>query len=342
MKAAVTTAPNSMELQEVDRPIPGRGEALVAVEAVGVCGSDFHLYAGRHPYAHFPQIQGHEVVGRIAEFGPGYDGPLSVGERVVVEPFIACGRCFACRHGHPNCCVSLAVMGAHIPGALREYVTAGTSRLYPTGELPLLASVLVEPLTIGLQCVVRGNVSRDDTVMVIGAGPIGLAATVGAVDRGARVLVVDRVPGRLRYAERLGAAATVNTSTEDLAGAAEEFTGGEGVAVVIEATGVPGLVHAALDAVAHSGTVVIVGISDGEVSIPVGLFSRKEINILGSRNNVGLFPVAIRLARRHADQLTALVTHTYALDETRQAIEYAMAHPDEVEKAIVLIGKEQE
>jgi threonine dehydrogenase-like Zn-dependent dehydrogenase len=181
-------------------------------------------------------------------------------------------------------------------------------------------------------------VTSDDTVMVIGAGPIGLAATLGAVDRGARVMVVDRIPARLKFAQQLGAAAVVNTSEDDLARAVEDFTQGDGMSVVVEATGVPALVNAALDAVANSGTVVVVGISDGEVSIPVGLFSRKEINILGSRNNVGLFPEAIRLARQHADQLGSLVTHTYPLIDAPQAIEYAMTHPNEVEKAVILIG----
>lgn len=338
MKVAMTTAPGAMEIQEADRPVAARGETLIAVEAVGLCGSDFHLYDGRHPYAHFPQIQGHEFIGRIEEFGAGYDGTLAVGDRVVVEPLIACGHCFACRRGRYNCCIELKVMGAHVPGGLCEYVTVSAGQLHPIGDLPTRVAVLVEPLTIGLQCVVRADVKAGDAVVVIGAGPIGQAATLGAVDRGARVLVVDRVPSRLRLAERLGAAAVVDSDHQDLAAAVADFTGGEGAATVIEATGVPALIRQALDCVAHSGTVVVVGISDGEVAIPVGLFSRKEINILGSRNNTGLFPASIRLATTYADRVSALVTHTYPLTKTPEAIEYAMHHPHEVEKAVILVG----
>lgn len=337
MKAAVTTAPGAMEIQETDDPAPGPGQALLAIEAVGLCGSDFHLYDGRHPYAHFPQIQGHEIVARIEAFGPGYDGPLSAGDRVVVEPLNPCGRCFACRRGRYNCCASLQVMGAHIPGGLREFAAVPAGRLYPVGDMPRPAAVLVEPLTIGLQCVVRAGITDGDLVAVIGAGPIGLAAVLGAADRGARVLVADRVASRLELAGRLGAAAVVNTEREDLGAAVARFTGGDGAAVVIEATGVPALIRAALDCVAHSGTVVVVGISDGEVSIPVGLFSRKEVSILGSRNNTGLFPEAIALAARHAERISALVTHTYPLAKTPEAIEYAMRHPDKAVKAVILI-----
>jgi L-gulonate 5-dehydrogenase len=338
MKVALTTAPNRMEVRECEEPRPGPGEVLVAVSAVGLCGSDFHLYDGRHPYARFPQVQGHEFVGEVLSFGPGYTGPLASGDRVVVEPLIPCGTCFACRRGRYNCCADLKVMGAHVPGGLRELIAVAARQLHPVGDLPVELAVLVEPVTIGMQCVVRAGVQDDDTVVVLGAGPIGLTAAMCAIDRGARVLVADRVASRLDLARHLGAHAVVDTGAEDLARAVERFTGGEGAAVMIEATGVPALIRAALDGVAHSGTVVVVGISDEEVAIPVGLFSRKEINILGSRNNTGLFPASIDLVRRHADRISALVTHTYPLIRAPEAIEYAMHHPHEVEKAVVLIG----
>jgi L-gulonate 5-dehydrogenase len=338
VKIALTLEPNRMEVRDADQPKAGPGQALIAVEAVGLCGSDFHLYDGKHPYAQFPQVQGHEFIGRVDSFGPGYDGSIGVGDRVAIEPLRACGHCFACRRGRYNCCVKLEVMGAHVPGGLQEYVAVATSQLHPIGEIPTLIAVLVEPLSIGLQCVVRAGVTKGDTVVIMGAGPIGQAATLGAVDRGARVLVVDRVPSRLDLARHLGAEAVVNSTYDDVNSAMEDFTAKEGAAVVIEATGVPALIVQALDGVAHSGTVVIVGISDGEVSIPVGLFSRKEVNILGSRNNTGLFPDAIRLVTQYADRLSALVTHTYPLTQTPEAIEYAMHHPDEVEKAVILLG----
>jgi len=215
-----------------------------------------------------------------------------------------------------------------------------TGQLHAVGDLPQRTAVLVEPLTIGLQTIMRAEVERGDDVVVIGAGPIGQAAALGAVDRGARVLVIDRVASRLRLAQQLGAHAVVDTSEQDAAAAVATFTGGDGPRVVVEATGVPSLVSLSLDIVASSGTVVVVGISDGAVSIPVGLFSRKEVNVLGSRNSTGLFPEAIRIARQYAPQLAPLVTHQFPLAETPVAIEFAMNHPEEVEKAVIIMEEQ--
>ncbi len=340
MLVTVTTAPGVMEVQQADTPIRDPGEALIEIEAVGLCGSDFHLFTGDHPYATFPQTQGHEMVGRVTQFGPDYSGPIRLGTRVAIEPFFPCGHCYPCRRGRPNCCTTLKVMGAHVPGGLREFLSVPVAHLHPVGNLPLLTAILVEPISIGLQCIVRAGVRAGDAVAVIGAGPIGLAAALGAIDRGARVLVADRLANRLQWARELGAESVVDTSTENLAAAVDQFTHGDGAAVVVEATGVPTLITAALDVVAYSGSVVIVGISDQDVSIPVGLFSRKEINILGSRNNTGLFPEAIELVRRHAERLAPLVTHTYQVDRAPEAIEFAMNHPQDVEKVVITIGRE--
>jgi len=232
-------------------------------------------------------------------------------------------------------------MGAHIPGGLAEYVAVSTSQLHSVGDMPALVAVLVEPLTVGLQCVVRAGIAGGEAVVVLGAGPIGQAVTLGAVDRGARVMVMDRVPSRLRLARDLGAEAVVNTEDGEIQEAVSQFTKGEGAAVVVEATGVPALIRQSLEAVAHSGTVVIVGISDQDVAIPVALFSRKEVNVLGSRNNTGLFPQAVALAQKYADRIAPLVTHRSPLAETPQAIEYAMHHPHEVEKAVIVMGGTQ-
>ena len=338
MLIAVTTAPRTMEVRNTPVPVPGIAEALIAVEAVGLCGSDFHLFDGTHPYAHFPQTQGHEFAGRVEGFGPGYDGPLSIGDRVAVEPLVACRDCFACRRGRYNCCARLQVMGAHLPGALAEYVTVRDDVIYGVGDLDPCLAAMVEPVSIGLQAVRRGAVTGADDVVVLGAGPIGLAVTLGSRDQGARVLVADRVPNRLAIARAFGADTVVDTSSEDLATRVHEWTGGDGAAVVVDATGVPGLIRTAFDLVAHSGTIVIVGISDQEVSIPVIEFTRKEVNVLGSRNNAGVFADSVDLVVRNQDTVRSLVSHTFTLAEIGTALPFAADHPGEVEKAVILVG----
>lgn len=338
MKAAFTTSPRQMEMRDVPEPTPGPDEALLRVEAVGICGSDLHFYLGDNPYSTYPQTQGHEICGVIEGFGGPYTGPLKVGQRVSVEPLRPCGTCYPCRHGRPNCCTRLQVLGIHIPGGLAERYAVKTANLYAAGDLDRELTALVEPVSIGLHAVTRGQVGADDTVVVFGAGPIGQAVLLAAADRGARVLVVDRIAARLDLARVLGATTVVDASREDTAAAIADWTDGDGAAVVFEATGVPAVVRLAVDVVAASGRIVIVGISTQDVAIPMIAFTRKELNVLGSRNNVGVFGEAVELVRRNRDRARALITHRYPLESVPEAIEFALEHPTEAEKVMILVG----
>ena len=339
MKTAVTVAPGRIEVVERPEPTPGAGEALVRVERVGVCGSDLHAYHGTHPYARYPLVQGHEVAGRIAAIGGEYDGPLRVGDRVAVEPLLPCGTCYPCRQGRPNACVNLAVLGAHVDGALREWIAMPTRTLFAAGDLDAELTALVEPVSIGVQAASRGAIGPDDQVVVFGAGPIGQAVLLAAVDRGARVLVTDRLPSRLALARRLGAEATVEVGTEDLKGIVAAWTGGDGPGVVVDAVGAPEVIRAAIDLVASTGRVVIVGLSDREVSIPVVEFTRKELTIVGSRNNAGQFAKAVDLVRRRRDVVGALVTHRFPLARAAEAVAFADEHPAEAEKVMIEVAE---
>ena len=338
MKAAVTLGPGRIALEERPEPAPGPGEAVVRVEVVGVCGSDLHIFHGTHPYATFPRIQGHELAGTVAAFGAGYAGPLRLGERVAVEPLLACGVCYPCRHGRGNCCVRLAVLGAHVDGALTEAIAVPTGSLYPTGALSAELAALVEPVSIGVQAVTRGAITAEDQVVVFGAGPIGQAVTLAAVDRGARVLVVDKLPTRLALAARLGAERTAEADAGDLAAVVADWTGGDGPGVTIDAVGVPATIRACVDLVASAGRVVIIGLSEKEVSLPIIDFTRKELTILGSRNNAGLFGEAVALVGRHPERVAALITHRYPLAETAAAIAFAAEHPAEAEKVLIRVA----
>lgn len=338
IRRAVTRQPGLMVIEETPAPDCGPGQARIGVEVVGLCGSDYHLFAGTHPYARFPQTQGHEFSGRVLELGTGYDGPLCPGDRVAVEPLTWCGECFACRRGRHNCCARLQVMGAHVPGALAQQVVVAASSCYPAGDLSAEAAALAEPVSIGLHAVRRGQVAAGDQVLILGAGPIGASAALAAADAGARVAVADQVATRLDGARRMGAELTVDTSREDLAAAVAGWTGGDGAAVVLDATGAPPLIRAAFDLVAPSGVIVIAGISGHEVAIPVIEFSRKEVTVAGSRNNAGVFGAAVDLVRRHQRQVAGLVTHRFGLAETGAAIEFARAHPGEAEKVMITVG----
>jgi L-gulonate 5-dehydrogenase len=338
MKAAVTTGPGHLEFREVRANQPGPGEVLLAIQVVGLCGSDVHLFQGDHPYVRYPAIQGHEFSAIVAGLGPEQPGGPHVGDLVAVEPLRPCGACLACARGHPNCCRNLAVVGAHIDGALCEFLIAPVASCYPVGDLPADLAALVEPTSIGLQAVTRAGITSGDQVVVMGAGPIGQTATLAATDLGAEVLAVDLLDNRLAIIRQLGAAITVNATSQDVAGEVREWAGEDGPVAVIEATGQPELIRLAVDLVAHSGTVVVVGITMKETTLPVVDFSRKEINLLGSRNNSGLFGASVDLVSRHRDQVRHMITHRFGFAEASAAMELAAGRPQETGKVLIRIG----
>jgi len=283
MRRALTTAPGRMEIRAGQVPEPASDEVLVEVEMVGICGSDLHVWTGHHPYFRYPGVQGHEFGGRIVELGAEAraEGRLSIGDRVAVEPLLPCGACIACRRARPNCCVALQVLGAHVDGALADRIAVRASSCHPAIGLDAELTALVEPISIGLQAVARSGIVAGDRAVVIGAGPIGLAILLGATDVGAEVLVVDRLPSRLDLAIAFGAVKVVDSGQVDMVTTIDDWTDGQGPVVVFEATGVPSLIRSAVDLVASSGTVVIVGLSQEEVSLPILAFTRKELTIVG-------------------------------------------------------------
>ncbi len=338
MRRLVTLAPGRVELQDGPEPVVGPDEALIAVEAVGICGSDVHLFTGEHPYSHFPNVQGHEFAGRVVSLPASYRGPAGVGDRVAIEPLLMCGECLPCRRGRGNCCLRMRTYGAQIDGGLAERIAVKASLLYPTGDLSAELAALVEPMSIGLQATARSGMTASDTVLVFGAGPIGQAILLAAADMGARVMVVDRIAARLQLARRLGADAVLDASTDDTRDAVLAWTDGDGPTVVFEATGVPAVVEGAIDLVASSGTVVVVGLSRQNVAVPMVDLTRKELTIVGSRNNMGQFGRAVSLVQRQPDRVGLLISHRFPLERAPEAFELAHSSPQVTEKIIIEVG----
>ena len=176
MKAVACLAPGQLSL--IDRPepaLPGPGEALVAVAHVGICGTDYHIFEGKHPYLAYPRVMGHEVSGTVVAVGVGV--AVSPGTEVIVNPYIACGICIACRQGKPNCCVTISVLGVHRDGAMCGHILVPAANLYPTDGLPLRLAAAVEFLAIGAHAVRRSLAGPGRLPLVIGAGPIGLGSS---------------------------------------------------------------------------------------------------------------------------------------------------------------------
>ena len=252
-------------------------------------------YAGRNPYTTYPLVCGHEVCGTVTEVGAKVSR-FKRGDIVVIEPVVGCGHCYSCRHGKPNCCVNFCLIGLHRPGGYADLCVAPEANVHavPVGLDPVTAS-FAEPLTIGIHACRRGDVAAGEYCLILGAGPIGLAILEVAKHRGARVVITDINEERLAFARELGAETV--PAGDKLLPAVLEQTRNEGADIVIEATGSPNAVESTLDLVAPGARVVIVGLMKKGFGVTLsGLdFTRKEVNLLGSRNSVGCFPEAIAL-----------------------------------------------
>ena len=341
MKAAVTERPGTMRIVDVpDAGAPGDGEVLVRPEAVGLCGSDFHYFLGHLGDAVgtdlYPRVQGHEFAGVLEAVGPGCPAGLRTGERVAVWPLTACGHCYPCRIGRRNVCSNISLVGIHRDGALQEHVRVPADQVFPVGDLGPAVSALIEPVSIAVRAVVRARIEAGEKAVVLGAGPIGQAVACAAIDRGASVLLVDRVTSRVERGRAVGADLLVLADDVDLVAAGREWSGDEGPEVVFEATGVPELVQTAVRLVSQAGRVVVVGLSTHDAPLRVGDLAFREIDVLGvSCCNGDEFAEAVSLVERRQDALSGLVTHDFSLDEAPVAIDDAIRHPAEVMKAII-------
>jgi 2-desacetyl-2-hydroxyethyl bacteriochlorophyllide A dehydrogenase len=295
MKAAIIDAPQKMRVGEWDTPEPGPHEVLVRIRAAGICAGDVYIYLGKNPYANYPRIAGHELCGTIEKVGSSIAG-IRKGMLVVVEPFIGCGKCYACRVGKSNCCANLGLIGTNLPGGYAEFVTAPVRNMHPVPQSlsPMVAS-FTEPLAIGVQACRRGDVKRGEYVLILGCGPIGMALIEVAKARGANVVATDVSEARLEFAKTLGA--TTLQADQDLLKSVLDQTNGEGAAVVIEATGNPKAMEQTVELVASGGRIVIVGLvkKGVNISIPALDITRKEMTLLGSRASVSCFPEALKL-----------------------------------------------
>lgn len=316
MKAVVCRSPGELVLE--DRPAPGTppsGWALVAVSHVGICGTDYHIFEGKHPFLAYPRIMGHEVSGTVIEAGEGVD--LAGAEPVIINPYLACGKCIGCRQGKPNCCVKIEVLGVHRDGAMCERILVPAQNLYPANGLSLADAAAVEFLAIGAHAVRRSLADRAARTLVIGAGPIGLGTALFARIAGLDVTLLDTSAERLDFAASELGFATLDGSKGSAIDLVREATGGEGFDVVFDATGNTQSVHSAFAHVAHGGTLVLVSVVKDDIVFSDPEFHKREMTLIGSRNALRAdFDHVAASIRDGAVPLAKLVTHRTTLGDT--------------------------
>jgi alcohol dehydrogenase len=286
MKAILLREPGRFEQVSVEEPgRPGPGEALVAVRRVGICGTDISGYLGKMPFYSYPRIPGHELGVEVLAVGDGV-AEIRPGDRCSVEPYLNCGRCFACRRGGINCCENLQVLGVHTDGGLRPRFVVPARKLHPSAKLTLDQLALVETLGIGCHAVNRGGPREGEHVLVVGAGPIGLSVVEFVKLTGATLTVLDLNPRRLDFCkERMGVHHVVRSQgpEADLK-ALQDLTDGALPSLVFDATGSAASMCRSFHYVSHTGRLVFVGIVTGDVSFPDPLLHRREMTVLASRN----------------------------------------------------------
>jgi 2-desacetyl-2-hydroxyethyl bacteriochlorophyllide A dehydrogenase len=286
MKAILLEKPEHFVTTDIEEPRrPGAGEALVQVHRVGICGTDISGYLGKMPFFSYPRIPGHELGVEVIETGEGVSH-VSAGAQCSVEPYMNCQNCFPCRRGNGNCCENLQVLGVHTDGGLRPRFIVPARKLHPSGNLSLDQLALVETLAIGCHAVCRGNPQPDESVLVIGAGPIGLATIEFVKLSGARTIVLDLNQQRLDFCrDRMKVDHVIRlTGDGSEAEALKALTGGTLPNVVIDATGNHRSMAHALNYAAFTGRVVYVGITTAEISFGHPLMHRRELTLLASRN----------------------------------------------------------
>jgi 2-desacetyl-2-hydroxyethyl bacteriochlorophyllide A dehydrogenase len=282
MREVLLNRPGELTLVEcAEPPAPGPGEVLVAVRRVGICGTDLHAYGGRQNYFSYPRVLGHELAVEVLEVGAGV-GHVAQGDACALLPYMSCGTCSGCARGRPNCCERIAVMGVTVDGGLRERMVVPHRYLVPEPAFTYDQLVLVETLGIGWHAVTRAAPRPDDSVLILGAGPIGLAVAQAARLRTDAVTIADIAPARVDFARAAGLSAV--PAGDAVGELVRESNGGRLPTVVFDATGNRSSMEAALMLTDQGGTVVFVGHTTGDISIHNPTFHAREIDLRASRN----------------------------------------------------------
>lgn len=336
MKAVVCLEPGRLELVDRENPAnPRDGWVRLAVSHVGICGTDYHIFEGKHPFLDYPRVMGHEVSATVMD--PGGSG-FAVGAPVVVNPYIACGTCIACRKGKPNCCTAIRVLGVHADGAFCEEILLPAENLYPADGLSLEAAATVEFLAIGAHAVRRSLAPEGSRALVIGAGPIGLGTALFSRIAGHAVTLMDTSTERLAIAaDRFGFLNGIPAGP-DAAQYVHAMTAGDGFDVVFDATGYARSMEAAFAHVAHGGALVLVSVVKEDVRFSDPEFHKREMMLIGSRNATRVdFEHVMESIRAGRVPVETLITHRTTLDRVPADLAHWATDKSGLIKAIVQV-----
>lgn len=327
-------------VRQIDIPAPvsvEEGYALLKVKAVGICGSDIGAFRGTNALVSYPRIIGHEIVGEIVCIGQSNPKGLKVGDRVVVDPYLYCGKCYPCSIGRTNCCDDLKVLGVHVDGGMTEYFIHPDAMLLPIPDkMPWELAALAEPVTISLHGIHRGRVKKGESILIFGAGPIGIIAAIIAKYYGANPILADIVQERLDFARKLGIDNTVNSSTEDIVSRIDYLTGGKKVQVVMEASGSNAAIKKSLEVVCNAGRIVFTGWPKEDTLFSTSTITKKELDLVGARTSANEFQEALSLLQKPELGIQRILTKTVHVFDAAETLTEIEKNPGRYMKVVVL------
>ncbi len=322
MRAIIISEPGKVEIQEISKPEVKEGEALLKPLYGGICGTDLNSYRGTAAYTVYPCLPGHEFSAEIVEIGENDKG-LKPGMKVICNPYFNCGECYSCRHGLVNACMDNKTMGVQRWGAFSEYVSVPVSRLFNGEGIPAKTLAIIEPFVISYHIIKRAQVKAGDTVLIVGAGTIGVYAALAAMTLGAEVTICDIAQEKLEYAQKIYNIphSILNSSPEKFRNAVGELTGGNGYDVSVDAAGFPSTFKDCVDALAYGGRLGLSGYSKDLLNeFDYSVIQKHELTILGSRNAVNEdFEEAIEFVRSGKLELEKAVTNVYCWEDAPKA-----------------------
>jgi L-gulonate 5-dehydrogenase len=336
MKAIQVPEPHKIHM--VDLPMPndiGSNDVRIKVRAVGICGSDIGIWLGKNPFAVYPRIPGHEVAGEIDSVGASV-ATLKVGDMVVIEPFLSCGTCYACKKNRPNVCENLQVFGVHRDGGYCEYLIVPAANCHKVpASLPVEVAPLIEPYTIAAQSVSRAGVERGDFVLIHGAGPIGLVIADTASRIGAHVIISEINEHRLGLSESFGASYFINPTKQSVAEEVMKITSGMGPNIIFEGTGVPELFTQAVELASTCGRIVPLAFNTEPIAVNVSLINKKELAIIGTRLEAHKFPQVIKEFEHNLDRVNTLLSGVFDVSDYQLAFDSFVAADSKHSKIVL-------
>jgi L-iditol 2-dehydrogenase len=330
-----------MEFRDVPVPVPSPAEVLIRMKRIGVCGSDIHVYHGKHALTPYPVVQGHEVSGVIEKVGASVRG-LAPGDAVTIQPQVTCGACYACRHGAYHICDNLKVMGFQTTGAGSEFFAVDASKVLklPAG-MDLEHGAMIEPAAVAVHALGRAGDVSGMKVLVLGAGPIGNLVAQAAKGLGASQVMITDVSGfRLDKAKECGIDLCVNIGTADLDAAVREGFGEAKADLILECVGSPQTISQAV-AVARKGTdIIIVGVFGDKPVVDMGTVQDRELRLIGTlMYREPDWKKAIELVESGKIRLAPLITDHFEFADYKKAYQYIDSNRERAMKVMIVVDR---